>query len=89
MNVVTGTFAAPGQSEPLVGRQVDIALRFTGAGSVDVERQMPSGEWIKIDSAITEDYNEVADIPAPAAIRLNCTAGTGIEYILQTNRDGS
>lgn len=88
MATVTGTFTATGQSETIVGRKVDIAMDF-GTGSVDIERQMPSGTWMKIGESVTLDYNEVAEYPANVSIRLNCTAVTAdIEYVMQTGAEG-
>jgi hypothetical protein len=52
-----------------------------GSGSVDLEQQMPSGAWIKIDTAITADYSKVFDSPVPQTLRFNCTAfTTAIEW---------
>lgn len=89
MATVTGTFSGTGQSDPIIGRAIDIAMDFAGTASVDVERRMPSGSWIKIETAITADYNEVAEYPGNVAIRLNCTAHTNnVEYVMQTGAAG-
>lgn len=86
---VTGTFSGTGQSNIITGRVIDIALDFAGTASVDIERQMPSGAWIKIETAVTADYNEVAEFPAAVSIRLNCTAHTNnVAYVMQTGEAG-
>lgn len=85
MSIVTGTFAATGQSAVIFGRQVDIAMNFAGTASVDVERRMPDESWIKIETGVTADYNRIVEYPAPVALRLNCTAHTNdVVYVLQT-----
>ena len=84
MSQVTGSMTATGATAPVTGRKIDIAMDF-GSGSVDVERRLPSGAWIKIATGITADYNYIAEFPAPVAIRLNCTSYTSsIEYSLST-----
>lgn len=89
MSTVTGTFSATGQSSTCTGRKIDIAMNFAGTASVDVERQMPDGAWIKIETAVTADYNAVAEYPASVAILLNCTAHTNdVVYLLATGPEG-
>lgn len=89
MATVSGTFSATGQSTAIVGRVIDVAMDFAGTASVDVERQMPSGAWIKIETAITADYSKVAEFPGSIALRLNCTAHTNnVEYVMQTGAEG-
>lgn len=89
MAIVQGTFTATGQSTPIVGRKIDIALDFAGTASIDIERQMHDGDWIKIESDIAADYNEVAELPANVALRLNCTAHTNnVDYVMQTGPEG-
>jgi hypothetical protein len=81
---ITGTFSGTGQSAVCYGKTIDIAMNFAGTASVDVERRMPDGDWIKIETGITADYNEVAEYPSPVALRLNCTAYTNdVEYVMQ------
>lgn len=88
-DIIKGTFTGTGQSEPAVGQYFDIAMNFSGTASVDVERQMPDGDWIKIEAGITETYNKEADYNAVVAVRLNCTALTdNVEYVIQTGRQG-
>jgi hypothetical protein len=89
MATITGTFSATGQSTPIVGRKVNVAMNFAGTASVDIERQMPDGDWIKVDTAITADSDQVLDYPANVAIRLNCTAYTNdVEYVMMTGPEG-
>lgn len=89
MTAVSSTFSGTGQSDPIVGRKIDIAMNFAGTASVDIERRMPDGDWIKIETAITADYNKVAEFPAQVALRLNCTAHTNnVEYVMQTGPEG-
>lgn len=86
---VSGTFAATGQSDPIVGRKINVAMDFAGTASVDIERQMPGGAWIKVDTAITADSDQVLDYPANVAIRLNCTAHTNnVVYVMMTGPEG-
>lgn len=81
---VTGTFSGTGQSSQVIGRAIDIRMDFAGTASVDVEVKMPSGAWIKAETAITADYCKVAEFAAPSAVRLNCTAHTdNVEYSLK------
>lgn len=85
MATVSGTFAATGSSAAVRGRAIDIAMNFAGTASVDVERRMPDGDWIKIQTGITADYNYVAEYPSPVDLRLTCTAYTNdVEYVLQS-----
>lgn len=84
MSTITGTFSATGQSSTCTGKAIDIAMNFAGTASVDVERQMPDGDWIKIETGVTADYNKVAEFASPTALRLNCTAYTdAVEYLLK------
>lgn len=85
MPAVQGTFSAPGQSEVMYRRQVDVSLRFPGAASVDVELQMPSGNWIKLEAGIVADYHKVFDSGTNQTIRLNATsaAASSCEYSLK------
>lgn len=86
---VTGTFSGTGQSSVITGRKIDIAMNFAGTASVDIERLMPDGSWIKIETGITADDNYVAEYPANVSLRLNCTAHTNnVAYIMQTGREG-
>jgi len=86
MAQVQGSFAATGQSTPVAGSRISIKMKFAGTASVDVEEQMPSGNWIKIDTGITADYRKVFDSPSLSSIRLNCTAFTNaVEYVVETN----
>jgi hypothetical protein len=87
--VVSSTFSGTGQSSVITGRHIDIAMNFAGTASVDVERLMPDGSWIKIGTGITADYNYVAEYPANVSLRLNCTAHTNnVVYVMQTGREG-
>lgn len=84
MSTVTGTFSGTGSSSVCTGRCIDIVMNFAGTASVDVERQMPDGDWIKIETGITADYNKVAEFPASVHLRLTCTAHTNdVEYGMQ------
>lgn len=86
---VTGTFSGTGQSPVITGRKIDIAMDFAGTASVDVERLLPNGSYIKIETAITADYNKVAEFPANVTLRLNCTAHTNdVFYEMQTGPEG-
>lgn len=82
---VLGTFTGTGQSAPVTGSLIDIAISF-GSGSVDVERLMPDGStWIKLETAITANFNKIAEYPAEVNLRLNCTSYTSaITYILRS-----
>lgn len=85
MALVSGTFSGTGSSAAIRGRAIDIAMNFAGTASVDVERRMYDGDWIKIATAIVADYNYVAEYPSPVDLRLTCTAYTdAVEYVLQT-----
>lgn len=89
MSTVTGTFSGTGQSSVITGRKIDIALNFAGTASVDVERLMPNGSYIKIETGITAGYNKVAEFPTNVSIRLNCTAHTNnVVYAMQTGIEG-
>lgn len=89
MSTVTGTFSGTGSSSVCTGRCIDIVMNFAGTASVDVERQMPDGDWIKLETGITADYNGVAEFPANTAVRLTCTAHTdAVEYGLRTGPGG-
>lgn len=89
MAIVSGTFAGISQSATIIGRKIDIAMRFTGVATVKIERQMPGGTWMQIGTDVTANYNEVAEFPANVAIRLNCTAHTNnVEYVMQTGPEG-
>lgn len=86
---VTGTFSGTGTSSVITGRKIDIAMDFAGAASVDVERLLPNGNYIKIETAITADYNKVAEFPVNVTLRLNCTAHTNnVVYVMQTGPEG-
>lgn len=86
MATISGSFSGTGQSAVIYGKSIDIAMDF-GSGSVDVERQVgDGGAWIKIATAVTADYNYVAEFPAPVSLRLNCTAWVStITYVMQTH----
>jgi hypothetical protein len=59
----------------------NIDIDFASTGSVDIEKQMPSGAWIKAATGITADYTNVFETPAMSTIRLNVTAnGSTIEW---------
>jgi hypothetical protein len=88
-DTVSGTFAAIGQSATIGGKKIDIAMDFAGTASVNIERLMPGGSWMVIGSAVTADYNEVAEYPAPVSLRLNCTAYTNdVVYVMRTGTEG-
>lgn len=89
MTTVAGTIAGTGATSPIVGRKIKIKLDFSGAASVDIEEQMPSGAWIKRTTAITADNVSTIDNISMAAIRLNCTAFTNsVEYSMETGIEG-
>lgn len=80
---VFGYFRATGSSEVCAGQFVEITMNF-GTGSVDIEKQMPSGEWTKIETGIAADYGNVFSSPVRAALRLTCTSYTNpIEYAMK------
>lgn len=84
MSIVTGTFSGTGQSSEVIGRAIDIKMDFAGTASVDVEVEMPSGAWVKIETGITADYCKVAEFAVPNVVRLNCTAHTdNVEYTIK------
>lgn len=88
-STVSGTFSGTGQSSVIVGRNIDVAMNFAGTASVDIERRMPDGDWIKHGSSITTDSSTLVTFAANTAIRLNCTAHTNdVEYVLQTGPEG-
>lgn len=72
----TGALTAVG---PNYKFNIDIDIATTG--SVDIEKKMPSGAWIKVVTGITADYSNVFETPAMSTIRLNVTAvGSTIEW---------
>lgn len=80
---VKGTFAATGTSSTITGDYITIKMDFAGTASVDVEEQMPSGAWVKIDTPITTDYRKEYQSGAQSVLRLNCTAHTqDVEYAM-------
>ena len=80
---VFGYFRATGSSEQVAGQFVEITMNF-GEGSVDIEKQMPSGQWTKIEAAIVEDYGNVFSSPVRAVLRLTCTSYVSpIEYAMK------
>lgn len=82
---VVGTFSGTGVSEVEFGRFLDISMDFAGTASVDIEVEMPSGSWIKIETGITEDYHMIFNSTSGQNIRLNCTAHTDdVEYAIKT-----
>lgn len=86
---VTGTFSGTGTSSVITGRKIDIAMNFAGTASVDVERLMEDGNYIKIETGITADYNKIAEYPANVSLRLNCTAYTNeVVYEMKTGPEG-
>jgi len=87
--VLAGTFSGTGTSTPVFGRSINIALDFAGTASIDIERQMPSGSWVKVQTGITTDIDQVLEYPAKVTVRLNCTAFTNpVEYVVLTGSDG-
>lgn len=89
MSTVKATFSGTGQSSVITGRKIDIAMNFAGTASVDVERLMEDGNYIKIETGITADYNKVAEFPANTSLRLNCTAHTNnVVYEMKTGPEG-
>lgn len=89
MSTVTSTFSGTGTSSVITGRKIDIAMDFAGTASVDIERLLPNGNYIKIETGITADYNKVAEFPANVTLRLNCTAYTNaVVYVMQTGPEG-
>jgi hypothetical protein len=86
MAIVNGTFTTTGQSPVINGRFIGIRMDFAGTASVDIEVQMPSGAWIKSQTAITADSDQVYDRGGVnTALRLNCTAHTNnVEYWLES-----
>lgn len=86
-NFISSTFSGTGSSEAVKGSKFNIAMNFAGTASVDIERKMPDGDWIKIETGITADYDEVADYPLPVSLRLTCTAHTNnVEYFIQATK---
>lgn len=86
-NFVSATFTGTGSSESVTDCHFDIAMNFAGTASVDIERKMPDGDWIKIETGITADYNKVAEYPLPVELRLTCTAYTNdVEYCIQATK---
>lgn len=84
MSSVTGTFSGTGASSAVLDDAIDVMLRFVGTASVDVEVEMPSGNWIKIETGITADYHKVFESAAAQNLRVNCTAHTDdVEYAIK------
>lgn len=82
-DLAKGTFSGTGQSGVVVGSSIAIRMDFSGTASVDIETQMPSGNWLKYGSSITADSNQVVDFGVMTAVRLNCTALTNnVEYLV-------
>lgn len=81
---ITGTFTGTGVSATATGRTMDVLIDIGGATSIDLEKQMPSGNWIKIETGIVADYNKVHVGTTEISLRLNCTAfGAATEYTLK------
>lgn len=57
------------------GKKFLIKLNF-GTASIDVEEQMPSGDWIKIETAITADASLSYEGASATVLQLNVTAHT-------------
>ncbi|RUW04040.1 MAG: hypothetical protein E5X94_00660 [Mesorhizobium sp.] len=86
MAILAGTISGTGATGAIAGTKFSIKMDFSGTASVDIEEQMPSGNWIKAVTAITADYVQVYDRPTLTTLRLNCTAFTNsVEYIVETN----
>ena len=85
MPAIKGTFSEAGVSESVTREKLDISMRFPGAASVDVEMQMPSGNWIKLETGIVDDYHKVFDGSAPQTVRLNAisAAADSCEYSIK------
>lgn len=69
--------------EPTTGLVAGSALptASTAFSSVDVEEQMPSSAWLKLDTAISADYHKVFDAMLGMVLRLNCTTfNVPVEY---------
>jgi hypothetical protein len=80
---INGTFTGTGVSAVATGTNIDVLIDIGGASSVDIEKQMPSGNWIKLET-VTADYNEVHRGTTEISLRLNCTAfGSSTEYSLK------
>jgi anaerobic glycerol-3-phosphate dehydrogenase len=74
--MATGTTSGTG-ALTAVGPNYKFAIKMDfGSGSVDIEEKMPSGNWIKVVTAITADYSNVWESPAMTTIRLNVTSHT-------------
>lgn len=84
MAVISGTFADTGQSATVAAPIITIQMNFASTGSVNVESQMPGGDWIVIET-VTADYHQVVEQGGAVPIRLNCTDATGnVDYALTT-----
>lgn len=80
---VKGQFTGASTSSTITGRKIKIIMDVTGTASVDIEEQLPTGNWIKIATAITADYSQVFDSPVICSLRLNNTAGAGpVDYAM-------
>lgn len=78
-----GTLTGVGTTPIEYGNYMDIMLMFDGTASVDVEVQMPQGDWLKIDVGITSDYHKIFSSASGQKVRLNCTAHTDdVKYAL-------
>lgn len=74
--MATGTTSGTG-ALTAVGPNYKFTIKMDfGSGSVDIEEKMPSGNWIKVVTAITADYSNVWESPAMTTIRLNVTSHT-------------
>jgi hypothetical protein len=82
---VYGTFTGTGVSPTEKGLFMDISMKFAGTASVDIELQMPSGDWLKIETGVVADFHRIFNSTAGQTIRLNCTAHTqNVEYAIKS-----
>lgn len=83
--MATGTITGTGATAAVVGKSFSIKMDFAGTASVDIEEQMPSGAWIKVNAAaVTADNRQVFTSPVSTALRLNCTSFTNnVEWSLE------
>lgn len=81
---IQGTITGTGVTATATGTYLDVQIDIGGATSVDLEKQMPSGAWTKIETAIVADYNKVHSGTTEISLRLNCTAfGANTEYVIR------
>lgn len=72
--IVTGTFAATGNSVGVVGKEIRIDLTFAGAATVNVQWQVNGTDWRTVETYTATD--QIVFDAGGVPVRLNCSAHT-------------